>query len=176
MLHFLLFLACSSPQPIGKDSGSTGTDNTTDSSTDSGTTDTHVCNEDNEDCDVNVGGCGGEGIDMLPGANCLNCHTRGGDREAPTFTAAGTVFVDKWGTKGASGVTVRITDKNGNVYEEKTGRAGSFVMNDNIVFPAKAEVESSAGTMKMGEDLKTGACNSCHSCTGSKGEKLYAQQ
>lgn len=178
MLHFLLFLACSASQPVVKDSGSTGNDSSTDTSTtDSGTsttTDSHVCDDSNEDCDV--GTCRGDGIDMLPGANCLNCHTRGGDREAPTFTAAGTVFTDKWGTSGQNKATVRITDKNGKVYEQTTVREGNFRFQDNIAFPATVEVETAAGVKEMNEKIETGACNSCHSCTGSKGEKLYGQQ
>lgn len=181
MLHFLLFFACTAATPDVKDSNGTVTENTDSQTTDTtetitSTSTSKVCDDANEDCDVGMNQCRGDGIDMLPGANCLNCHSRNGDREAPIFNAAGTVYSDKWGSSPESGATVRITDANGKTYEERTGRAGSFRFEDNIAFPANVEVETNAGVKTMNDEVKNGECNSCHACTGSKGEKIYAAQ
>ncbi len=165
---FLLFLACTGGTL--KDSTPTGHD-------DSGSVDTSAgksCNTDNESC--SPGTCGGEGINMLPGADCISCHSRGGDREAPPFQAAGTVFTNRWGEQGARGVTVRITDATGAVFEEVTSIAGNFEMSQAISFPIQVEVESTAGIETMTDAVSTGACNSCHSCTGEAGAKVYAAQ
>ena len=113
---------------------------------------------------------------MLPGADCVACHSRNGEREAPPFQAAGTVFNNRWGDQGQGGVTVRITDATGTVFEEKTSNVGNFEISQALSFPIKAEVESSAGILKMEAEANTGACNSCHSCEGEAGGKLYAQQ
>lgn len=113
---------------------------------------------------------------MLPGADCISCHSRGGDREAPTFQAAGTVFTSRYGEDPASGVTVRITDSTGKVFEESTSTTGNFEISQAISFPIHAEVESAAGLKKMSQTVETGACNSCHKCDGNAGGKLYAEQ
>jgi hypothetical protein len=169
---FLFLLACTGGTP--KDSTIVGNDDsTTDSPVDTGAGKT--CNTDNESC-APGGSCRGEGINMLPGADCISCHTRGGEREAPPFQAAGTVFNNRWGDQGQGGVTVRITDADGTVFEERTSNVGNFEISQTMSFPIRAEVESSAGIKQMADEISTGACNSCHSCEGEAGGKLYAQQ
>src|SRR5689334_4435937 len=76
--------------------------------------DTHPmpeCNTDNEDCAP--GTCSGEGDDMLPGANCLACHSPDGDPRAPDWGAGGTIFVGPSGTRPLDGAKITVTDSNG---------------------------------------------------------------
>lgn len=132
------------------------------------------CNTDNEAC--RAGTCGGEGANMLPGADCLNCHSGGGggEDEAGRWSAAGTVFDDLLGSSGAGGATVRITDSTGYTASMTTSSKGNFYTSHTLVPPLTAEVETAAGTRVMGQEVSTGACNSCHQCDGAAGGKLYA--
>lgn len=128
------------------------------------------CNDANESCGPNS--CGGEGGTMLPGANCLACHTSGGG-EAPKFTAAGTVFTDIDGSGKSSNATVYLTDANGQSVTLSTNSAGNFYTTKSLTFPLTAEVDKGGFTMAMGSEISTGACNSCHQCGGQAGGKLY---
>lgn len=160
----------------------TGKDDTNNGD-DSGGDDTAAgeCNTDNEECGPGVSGCGGEGSDMLPGADCLSCHTGEEDdrrarmpEEGPLFTAAGTVFSDLDGVDYADDVTVRITDSTGELVELTSSTKGNFHTSRTLVPPLSAEIETDAGVKTMGREVETGACNTCHSCDGEAGGKLYA--
>ena len=155
---------------VGSDSGDTSTTDTVDTSL--------VCNTANEACAPNVAGCGGEGVNMLPGADCLACHGEGapaGRERAPTFTAGGTLFADWAGTAPAANATVRITDAAGRTVTLTTSRVGNFETNARLTPPLTAEVETAAGVRRMDQEVNTGACNSCHACDGDAGEKMYAE-
>jgi hypothetical protein len=106
---------------------------------------------------------------MLPGANCLNSHSANTGAGALPLGAAGTVFVDSEGSAGASGATVRLTDTNGKLWETTTAENGNFAWEDTIAWPASAEVNGKV----MQTLAPSGACNSCHSCEGAAGGKLY---
>lgn len=168
MFSLLLLVACSGDPKPADDTADSGTDTAETGET----ADTHTCNTANEDC--GPGECGGEGINMLPGADCLACHTQGGDREAPPWTAGGTVFSDEWGTSGAGGAVVRITDSTGHTETLTAGSSGNFYTRATLVPPLTAEVETDAGVVAMAGEVSTGACNSCHRCDGEAGGKLYA--
>lgn len=155
------------------DSGDTSDSGDSADSSDSGdTVDTAVCDDANEDCAV--GTCGGEGSNMLPGANCLACHTSGGDREAPIWYAGGTLFADLDGTEGTSGATIHITDSEGTTVDLTTSRVGNFYTSRHLVPPLSASVETSSGTVEMARTVETGACNTCHTCDGEAGGKMYS--
>lgn len=139
--------------------------------TDTSETGNPVCNTDNEDCGLGQN-CGGEGINMLPGSDCIACHD-GSDREAPEWTAAGTVFDDLYGSNTVSGATVRITDANATVTELVTSAQGNFRTTTAIVAPYEAEIEVDGVVVAMSAHQDDGSCNSCHACEGSAGGKLH---
>lgn len=137
----------------------------------SDTSDPGTCNTDNEACGVDQN-CGGEGDNMLPGSDCIACHD-GSDREAPEWTAAGTVYDDLYGSNAVQGATVRITDDDGAVIELVTGSAGNFRTSRSITAPYVAEVEVDGEIVAMAAHQDSGACNSCHQCEGAAGGKLH---
>lgn len=153
------------------DTGDSGTD--TSDSGDSGV-DTAVCNTDNEECAPGVSGCGGEGPDMLPGSDCISCHQRGGEEEAPTWTVGGTLYDDLYGTNGVRDAQVIITDADGNEEILDTSQTGNFFTSVRLIPPFSARVEFEGRTVEMVQTVETGACGSCHNCEGSAGGKLYA--
>jgi len=131
-----------------------------------------ACNEENEAC--GIGECGGEGAEMLPGSDCVVCHTAGGADEANAFTYGGTAFTDIDGTSPLSGATVRIIDADGNVFEKATNAVGNFYGSDDLVFPILTEIDVDGQTRAMVTPVTTGACTTCHVCAGTAGGKLYA--
>ena len=128
-----------------------------------------TCDASNEDC--GPGTCGGEGSTMLPGADCLSCHTGG---EPGRFTVGGTVFTDLDGTEQASGVTVTIRDANDDVVSLESNRVGNFYSSASFAFPITASVGANGATLEMASAVSTAACNSCHQCDGAAGGKLHA--
>jgi hypothetical protein len=172
MLSLLLILACATSKPAD----TAGDSATGDSPPD--TASLPECARTHEDCAPGARGCGGEGANMLPGSNCLACHAEGasGGRErAPVWSAGGTVYTDVYGSGGAAGVTVRVTDASGRVVSMRTASSGNFYTPSRLQMPLRAEVETADGQVRqMASSVETGACNSCHSCDGSAGGKLYA--
>lgn len=134
---------------------------------------TEACVTDNEACEPGAPGCRGEGPQMLPGSDCLACHVRGGDREAPPWSAGGTAFVDADGTAPLEDAIVRVTDSNGDVVEMETNGVGNFYTMRTLVPPLQAEIEVDGAVRTMGSSVETGACGSCHSCDGAAGAKIY---
>lgn len=133
------------------------------------------CNTDNEDCAP--GTCSGEGADMLPGSDCVACHSPGNfeeDEDDAFWSVAGTVFADIDGTDGASGVTVRVTDSTGETVELQTHSSGNFYSTRPLTPPLTAEVEIDGSVHEMVSEVETGSCNSCHRCEGEASGKLYA--
>jgi hypothetical protein len=108
---------------------------------------------------------------MLPGANCLSCHTGG---EPGRFTIGGTVFADLEGSARASAATVTIRDANDDVVQLHSNSVGNFYSSASLAFPITAEVELDGTTLAMAGAVSTAACNSCHQCDGAAGGKLHA--
>jgi hypothetical protein len=148
-----------------------------------------VCDESNEACDPY--NCSGDGENMLPGSDCLACHTTGNlvddkgvdppplpdededEDDDKIFSVAGTLFSDILGSDGVQGGTVRITGADGGVLELDTYRSGNFFSTQSLSFPITAEVEVDGEVLAMFQEVSTGACSSCHQCDGSAGGKLY---
>lgn len=155
--------------------GTDPTDTNTETITDTNTTPTQPtgdCNPENEDC--GPGSCGGEGVNMLPGADCLSCHSRGsGEEEADPWSVGGTLFSDILGTNGVEGAVVRVTDSTGKTVTLETSRVGNFYSEDRLTPPLTAEVETDGVVREMSQEVETGACNSCHSCEGAAHGKMY---
>lgn len=171
-LTLLVLSGC--PAKPDDSAGPTGT-LVTDTSTTETITDTQPtgdCLPENEDCAP--GTCGGEGENMLPGSDCLSCHSRGsGEDEAPAWTVGGTVFTDILGTDGTSGAIIRVTDSTGTTVTLESSRVGNFYTNERLTPPLTAQVETDGVVREMSQQVETGACNSCHQCDGAAHGKLY---
>lgn len=165
-----MLLACVGEKP-GTDTGGGDSGHT-------GETAASTCDTTHEECAPGVSGCGGEGANMLPGSDCMSCHTGEGENlvaeDAPRWTAAGTLFSDADGSSGVADATVRITDSTGTVVELTTSSKGNFYTARALTMPISAEVETADGIVSMGRMPDTAACNSCHRCEGEAGGKMYA--
>lgn len=114
---------------------------------------------------------------MRPGENCLGCHN-GTQREAPRFTAAGTVFTSATASAsaGLGGATVIITDANQAVTRLTTNAAGNFYTSKAIAAPYTVAIEHAGTRLSMGAAPSSGGCASCHSSRPANGApgRLYA--
>lgn len=155
----------------------------TDAGTDDGSADTDTiaadtdvlaeCVPTHEECAPGVAGCFGEGDFMLPGSNCLACHSPGGLLGAPTWTAGGTIFTDAAGVKAAKNVEIKITDANDQVVTLTSNSSGNFYTGRALAFPIQVDVTKGGVTRSMATAVDEGGCNSCHSCEGAAGGKLF---
>ncbi len=174
--------ACTTKTTVIDDSASGISDTAADTaSSDTSSVDTSPppeCNTDNEECVPDARGCGGEGANMLPGSDCLACHSdgAGGRERAPVWSAGGTLFNDIYGSRPVSGATVRVTDASGRVVTMRSSSSGNFYTATRLLAPMRAEVELADGTVfTMGREIDEANCNSCHSCDGEAGGKIYAE-
>lgn len=175
LLGALLFLGACDQGVVKTDDTDGTTDGTADTDTNVAGADTDLlgeCDTTNEDCAEGVRGCGGEGSTMLPGANCLACHTPG--QRAPTWTAGGTIFTDASGLRAAKNVTITITDDAGKVVTMTSNSVGNFYTSKSLTFPINVEIEKNGVKKQMATAVDEGGCNACHSCEGEAGGKLFA--
>lgn len=108
------------------------------------------------------------GPTMRPGDNCLRCHQEGfGERDAPVFSAAGTIFpsVDSDHCEGVAGVRVFLMGADGQEVELTTNEAGNFWTREPLMEEGPGpRIEFEGRTQKMGRNLPgVPACNACHS-------------
>ncbi|MFO0755993.1 MAG: hypothetical protein U0359_05860 [Byssovorax sp.] len=110
---------------------------------------------------------------MHPGGECITCHAQG---EGPNFAIAGTVMGatnDDTNCDGVSGVTVEITDKNGQVIKLTSNSAGNFYSDEHggtsVAFPITAKITANGKTAAMTTPQSTGDCNTCHAAVGKSG-------
>lgn len=107
------------------------------------------------------------GPTMRPGDNCLRCHTEGFGDDAPTWTAAGTIFESPEADhcEGVEGVKVYLMGANGEEVELTTNAAGNFWTDKPLMDMGPGpRIEFEGRTMKMGRNLPSSpACNACHS-------------
>lgn len=118
---------------------------------------------------VLIAGCGGgddddssEGPLMRPGENCMACHA---------FTVAGTVYPSASSAAGSgiSGVSVIVTDANGQDTTLTTNAAGNFYTSARLAVPLRAvRLVRSGVTTAMG-GAPGGACSTCHAQPPSGG-------
>jgi hypothetical protein len=104
---------------------------------------------------------------MDPGQDCIACHNSG---EGPNYSAAGTVFKNLGEADdctGVAGVTVEITGADGGVTTLTTNSVGNFYTRQFIETPYSVKLISGTNTRIMAGHQTTGACNSCHTATGT---------
>jgi len=93
-----------------------------------------------------------------PGQPCLLCHN--------DFSVAGTVFVNPGDRQAALGVTVNLTDSQGNAFAATTNEVGNFFVRQNQfqpVYPMKVALQYGGVTANMIANVgRDGACASCH--------------
>jgi hypothetical protein len=112
---------------------------------------------------------------MMPGANCLACHSGGFD---PSFSIAGTVMGAKYDMNncyGVGGVVVRITDANTQVHTFTTNAAGNFFLSTgsgSVAAPYSVKLTYQGRTRTMSTTPSTFSCNSCHLDSGTPGRVL----
>ncbi|MCB9793579.1 MAG: hypothetical protein H6741_12725 [Alphaproteobacteria bacterium] len=132
-----------------------------------------TCDDANEQC--GPGSCrGSEGGTMLPGSDCLSCHSPGRMDDDESLTVGGTVYVDHLGSDATQGAIVRVIDSEGRMVEMTSNRTGNFYSGRSLRPPLVAEVEVDGRVIPMASEVSTGACNSCHACDGTTG-KIYAR-
>lgn len=97
------------------------------------------------------------------GANCLGCHNGNG---APLWTAAGTLY----SSSGAAlaGATVTIVDATGKSIAIVTAQNGNFWTSEAVKAPLRVKASRCPSVASMSATA-SGACNSCHTSTGSPG-------
>jgi hypothetical protein len=120
--------------------------------------------------------------EMFPGRDCVGCHI---DNDGPPLAIGGTVYpyvlsgnapglLAQTGTDcfGIEGVTVRIEDDEGQIFEVVTNRAGNFYVEgnpDDFAKPFTAEIDWTnprTGRSQTSQMLATtpsyGGCANCH--------------
>lgn len=178
--------ACDCSIPVGPDGGTTVDAGVLDAGgSDAGTTDAGGTDSGTPDVVVEPDpSCGPEGrryLDedweelMRPGGDCIGCHLEErarGEDDAPIYTLAGTVFPYfgfEEGCAGTGGMTIEITDANGQVIRLVSNSVGNFFTRQNIAMPYTAKVIDGDREMVMIEPVSNGDCNSCHTPTGLEG-------
>lgn len=119
--------------------------------------------------------------EMFPGRDCVGCHI---DNDGPPLALGGTIYpyvlgagtpglLAQTGTDcfGVEGVTVRIEDGEGQVFEVVTNRAGNFYVEGNpddfakpfnaaVIWPN--QITGMEQTTPMGTRPSYGGCANCH--------------
>lgn len=103
-----------------------------------------------------------EGPTMMPGEDCLGCHSGG---EARGWSFAGTVFTreDAAASDGVQGVTVIVTDANGKQVKVRSNEAGNFYSAERLTPPLRAALSRGGQVVEMEDTFQNGSCNTCHS-------------
>jgi hypothetical protein len=104
------------------------------------------------------------GPTMRPGWNCLSCHREGNTQNAPTWTAAGTVFpaANSPLDEGLEGVSVVLTGANGAEVRLVTNTVGNFYTGQPLASPFTARLEYGGRRKEMPFSPPAGSCNACH--------------
>lgn len=111
------------------------------------------------------------GPDMLPGENCLRCHSKGSQYStAPVWTAAGTVFERADSDVGVAGAEVHLTDATGQELTLTTNAVGNFYTAQALTFPLRATLTHESFAADMPIDVPAGSCNACHSHPDPSGD------
>ena len=100
------------------------------------------------------------------GQPCLDCHSPGGEEDAPEFRIAGTLYSSLAGGAALVGATVRVLDADGVEHRAVSARNGNFWIEATVAFPVQAVASSCPDAMAMSApiDEAGGNCNrgGCH--------------
>jgi hypothetical protein len=102
-----------------------------------------------------------------PGQPCLTCHGGAGPA-SPQFVFAGTVFTKRNVNTGAPGVTITLTDANGDAHALLTNSVGNFYLqyaNWSPAYPVRVALSSPdvANPPVMHSTIgRNGSCAFCH--------------
>ena len=109
---------------------------------------------------------GGEGPLMLPGQDCLSCHSGSAAKaiDAPVWSVAGTVYAasDADPNAGVEGALIHITDAAGVKLTLRSNLAGNFYSAEVLAFPLQQVCVERAGASSCMQNVAQGSCNSCH--------------
>jgi len=112
--------------------------------------------------------------EMFPGRDCVGCHI---DNDGPPLALGGTVYPYTIGAPrinelqtgtdcyGLEGVTVRIEDAEGQLFEVVTNRAGNFFVEgnpDDFAKPFNVSIQIDDITPSMFTQPMYGGCGRCH--------------
>ncbi len=131
---------------------------------------------------IGVGACGdgaepynpnAPGPNMRPGQDCGRCHSssNSGDEVGPTWSAAGTIYLDPQADAlaGAAGVVVRLTDSLGVVHETTTNDVGNFFFEEGFDPPFDVELVHEGRSTRMSGRAPSGYCAACHTAVNPLG-------
>lgn len=107
----------------------------------------------------------GEGL-MLPGTECLGCHTTG-QSATRAFTLAGTVFATDTCPKPALDAVVRVVDASGVTVDLQVNAAGNFYTDRALAAPWRVSLVVGDTVTPMAAPTADGRCNSCHTPAAS---------
>jgi hypothetical protein len=116
---------------------------------------------------------------MLPGRDCISCHSSGGQASDVTWTAAGTVFdniASPCNSGGIGDVKVEIADATTRqiLITLTTNRTGNFFTAESRKFQNIIARVSKGGLVKeMSTPAPTGDCPGCHYPGGVAGGRIY---
>lgn len=102
---------------------------------------------------------------MQVGATCLSCHPPGFGDEAPTWSAAGTVFAgtDSDLCDGVEGVDVVFEGEDGEGVRVTTHEVGCFWTEEARKSEGQVSLEFDGRRVAMGQSLPVSpACGGCH--------------
>lgn len=101
------------------------------------------------------------GAQMLPGSDCLDCHTSGGDANTE-LSVAGTVFEARGCRRGVEGAIVRVTDADGTMLVLTSDEVGNFFSAEPLAAPLTISVEVDGVSRDMISQPAHGSCGRCH--------------
>lgn len=97
------------------------------------------------------------------GANCLTCHTPGGEAGEYVWAMGGTVFTDAGGSAPAESVQVLVYDNAGALRQTLiTDYNGNFWTADPVPSPYRIGLTRSQDTIWMATQPTNPACAVCH--------------
>ena len=114
-----------------------------------------------EDCDTRALPWGLGGDNMLPGTDCIACHTEGGHANT-VFTIAGTVLSSATCPEPVEGVEVLVTDAEGTDLTLTTGPLGNVWTDEPLEPPFLFGVRMNGEVLEMEDEVESGSCNWCH--------------
>ncbi len=129
-------------------------------------------------CTSKLTGTSQEGSSMNPGRDCLSCHSSGEEQ----MQLAGTVYptahepdmcVGAGSQAGITGVQVVITDSASHTLTLTPSSSGNFHNSNGLpagwTMPYTVKVLYQGRERDMSTPQTSGACNSCHTATGTNG-------